>query len=99
MVNFNEMADAICGQLADILKKKNHDYGDSFYRMYKKHGNHAPMLHMEEKLERLDTLLGTTEVSNHVRESIEDSLIDLAGYCVLTIISRMREKDDKEHRA
>lgn len=73
----------LTNELADTLERKNHDYGNSFADLFKKYGLVYPIIHLAEKLGRIETL---AKQPNKVDgESIKDSLKDLAGYCILTL--------------
>ena len=78
--------------------KKNHDYGDSFSRSFKKYGLVAAMVRMEDKWNRLDNMaLGAEQ--KVADETIRDTLLDLAGYCVMTTMELDREKDNANQKA
>lgn len=85
-------------QIHDTYVKKNHDYGDSFSRSFKKYGLVAAMVRMEDKWNRLDnmTLGAEQKVAD---ETIRDTLLDLAGYCVMTTMELDREKDNANQKA
>ena len=77
---------AICKELSDIYKKKNHDYGDSFAILYEKFGMQSTVIRLWDKLLRLETLLDQDRQVED--ESIEDTLKDLANYCIITLMER-----------
>lgn len=82
-------------QIHDTYVKKNHDYGDSFSRSFKKYGLVAAMVRMEDKWNRLDNMaLGAEQ--KVADETIRDTLLDLAGYCVMTTMELDREKENEE---
>ena len=76
----------ICKELSDIYKKKNHDYGDSFAILYEKFGMQSTVIRLWDKLLRLETLLDQDRQVED--ESIEDTLKDLANYCIITLMER-----------
>lgn len=78
--------------------KKNHDYGDSFSRSFKKYGLVAAMVRMEDKWNRLDNMASGAE-QKVADETIRDTLLDLAGYCVMTTMELDREKDNANQKA
>jgi len=80
-------------ELKKIYKKKNHDYGNSFHKIYKRFGLLSSIIRLSDKLERLETLL--TKPSK-VDESIRDTLLDLANYSILTIIEIDKEKKNND---
>lgn len=72
--------------------KKNMDYGDSFSKSYKEFGLTAPVVRISDKVERLKSL---TKVDAMVKdESIRDTFIDCANYCVMTVVE-MDIEDEK----
>ena len=90
--------ESLLRQIHDTYIKKNHDYGDSFSRSFKKYGLVAAMVRMEDKWNRLDNLASGAEqkVSD---ESIRDTLLDLAGYCVMTIMELDKQKSAENQKA
>lgn len=68
----------------ELYERKNHDYGDSFTDTYKKFGLVAPLVRMNDKINRLNTLAVKKQQVND--EAIEDTLIDIANYAVMTIM-------------
>jgi hypothetical protein len=76
--------EAICNEVRDLLIRKNHDYGDSFSKQFAKYGVLSGMIRMDDKMRRLETLIGGEEAQ--VAESVEDSVADLAGYALLTLV-------------
>lgn len=77
---------AICKELFETYKAKNADYGDSFALVRKKYPN-AILIRLNDKLNRLDTLLNGSEQHVH-DESIDDTLLDLANYCIMELVER-----------
>lgn len=78
--------------MSDIYAKKNHDYGNSFQKMFSKHGMSYPLIHLEEKLNRIDVL--SKDGCLIKEEGIEDSLLDLANYAIMTVMEIERGKDE-----
>lgn len=75
---------SICEGLLETYKKKNADYGDSFSKLFKKRGMSYPLIHFEEKLNRIEALQAK---DNDVKgETYIDSLKDLANYAILTLV-------------
>ena len=85
-------------QIHDTYIKKNHDYGDSFSRSFKKYGLVAAMVRMEDKWNRLDNMASGAE-QKVADETIRDTLLDLAGYCVMTMMELDRQKDNANQKA
>lgn len=90
--------ESLLRQIHDTYIKKNHDYGDSFSRSFKKYGLVAAMVRMEDKWNRLDNMASGAE-QKVADETIRDTLLDLAGYCVMTTMELDRQKDFTAQRA
>lgn len=45
-----------------------------------------------DKLERLKTLLGKGEQAQVTDESIDDTLMDMANYCIMELVERRLER-------
>ena len=84
-MNKIEIHKNICDSLNDLYKKKNQDYGDSFGKSYKEYGLTMSCIRLEDKLNRLKSLNknGNAQVKD---ESIQDTLMDLANYAIMTLI-------------
>lgn len=80
-----ELHKAICNELNSTYIKKNRDYGDSFKKT-RERWDVALLVRLSDKFERLCTLVetGTAEVD----ETIEDTLLDLANYCIMELVER-----------
>lgn len=81
-----------CDTLNIIYRQKNHDYGDSFAKVRSVVPN-AILVRLMDKLERLKTLLGKGAQAQVVDESIYDTLIDMANYCIMEVVERRLELD------
>lgn len=66
-----------------MYTRKNHDYGDSFGETFKKLGLISAVTRISDKVNRLVSL-STKDAK--VDESLEDTLLDLASYSVMTLI-------------
>lgn len=81
---------SITEKMCATYKAKNHDYGNSFHKLFDEFGMVYACGHLAEKLERIKSLMRD---ENKVKgESMKDSLQDLANYAVLTLIE-LNEKD------
>lgn len=90
----NEFERAIideCQALAEILIKKNRDYGDSFSKLYREYGDLSIVIRLSDKLERYKNLLQHTNLVKD--ESKEDTLRDHAGYSILGLAMKRLEKE------
>jgi hypothetical protein len=89
----DERIDEICQNLANLLKRKNADYDDSFTKQFEKYGVLSSMIRIEDKFNRLNNLVVKGNGTKLTNESIDDTLLDLSGYCILTLIERDKEKE------
>ncbi|MBA9027542.1 nucleotide modification associated domain-containing protein [Peribacillus huizhouensis] len=80
----------ICDEVKELLIRKNRDYGDSFAKQFAKYGVMSGLIRMDDKMSRLDNLIGGAQDS--VGESVEDTLCDLAGYAILTLLEARKKK-------
>ena len=74
---------AIMNRIVSLLVRKNHDYGNSFGDQLAEDGPIVFKIRMKDKVSRLKTLL--TSEAQVKDESIEDTLRDIIGYCILFI--------------
>ena len=82
-----KMHENICKQLNEIYIKKNHDYGDSFGETFNKLGIISAITRISDKYNRLVSLCTLPEEERKVKdESISDTLLDMANYCIMTEI-------------
>lgn len=82
----------LCDQIHDTYIQKNTAYGDSFHELYKDLGIISAVTQITHKYSRLKTL--AKDKNNNIDigdEAITDTLLDLANYCLLTVIEIERE--------
>jgi len=79
--NYKQLQD---GMLKTFIAKDS-DYGDSFGKTFDKYGIVSALTRMSDKLNRLDNL-ASSNTTMQVDESIEDTLLDLANYAMLTYL-------------
>ena len=75
---------AITNKMCNTFEVKNHDYGNSFHKLFEECGITYAYGHMAEKLERINSL--RKNEAKVKGESMKDSLYDLANYAILTIM-------------
>ena len=81
-----EIHGKICDGIKDTYKAKNADYGNSFAKVRKEYPE-AICIRLMDKLERLKVLVAGNE--QRVKdESIEDTLLDMANYCIMEVVER-----------
>ena len=85
--------DGLCKALHNIYKAKNKDYGDSFSSLRKEFPE-AILIRLGDKYNRLKALMknGKAKVKD---ESIEDTLLDLANYCLMEIVERKMDRNER----
>ena len=76
----------VCQELHNTYRRKNHDYGDSFATLRQEYPN-AILIRLGDKYNRLKALM-SGEVAQVKDESIDDTLLDLANYCILELVER-----------
>ena len=76
---------AICQKLNQVYKAKNHDYGDSFGDTYKKLGIISAITRLSDKMNRLMSL-AVKHDAQVKDEKIEDTLLDMANYAIMTVM-------------
>lgn len=75
--------DSILNEIKQLHNRKNADYGDSFDKTLDEFGLVASATRMSDKFNRFKSLIkNSAQVSD---EKIEDTLIDLASYAIMTI--------------
>ena len=72
----------ITNQMIKTYVAKNHDYGNSFDKSLDEFGVDASLVRMNDKTNRLKTL--SKNESKVKDESMKDTLLDLANYCIMT---------------
>lgn len=81
--------------LNKLYSKKNHDYGNSFGETYQKLGIISALTRISDKYNRLVSLATKPEEERKVKdESIQDTLLDMANYCIMTVIEMEAEKEN-----
>lgn len=80
-------------QLTDTYARKNQDYGDSFGLSVAKYGFIAALTRMSDKFNRAENLIIKQDTAPCVEEErLEDTLLDLASYCIMTVIELNKNK-------
>lgn len=88
-----QMHKILCEELNEIYEKKNHDYGDSFGDTFNKLGIISAITRISDKYNRLVSLCMLPEEERKVKdESISDTLLDMANYCIMTEIELQKNK-------
>jgi Domain of Unknown Function (DUF1599). len=83
-MNKTKRFEQITKEMLSLYEKKNADYGDSFSESFKEFGIIMPIIRLSDKLNRMKRLAkADAQVKS---ESIEDTLIDIANYAVMTLL-------------
>lgn len=81
-------------ELCDTFKSKNADYGNSFSQLYQEFGDNGIItaaVQISHKYHRFMNLAKGTPTK--VNESLRDTLLDLANYCILTVMELDKAKE------
>jgi hypothetical protein len=77
--------DAILNEIKQLYNRKNADYGNSFDKTLDEFGLVASATRMSDKFNRFKSLIRCDSTARVEDEKIEDTLIDLASYAMMTI--------------
>lgn len=75
----------LANQLIDTQKRKNADYGSSFDQTLDEFGLVASATRMSDKFNRFKSLMRCGSSACVEDEKIEDTLMDLAAYAIMTV--------------
>ena len=93
-ININEINkttfEDILTQMLSTYKSKNADYGNSFDKTLNEFGLVASVVRLTDKMERIKSLIKSD--AKVLDEKIDDTLLDMANYAVLTLLW-LRNKD------
>lgn len=85
----------VLNQMGDIFAVKNKKYGNSFEISLDKYGNIAALVRISDKFNRIENLVLTAD-SGTPDESVIDTLVDMANYCVMTAVYMMQSGGTKK---
>lgn len=90
----------ICDYLNVLYERKNHDYGDSFHQTFEEEGLAMARIRLGDKFSRFKTLsrlsASDSDAQKVTDESIEDTLLDLANYAIMTVLEMQCEKEARD---
>lgn len=95
MTKYDKMKD-LTNQMLKIYMEKNSDYGDSFSKSYKEFGIIAPVVRMNDKMERIKQLSKSEDIKVK-DESLKDTLIDIANYALMLAVEMGTESEKKDN--
>ena len=97
--NDAERYNRIVEKMQKTFLAKNHDYGNSFATTWREFGDKGPITgvaQISHKYHRLlNPALGTKP---QVDESIDDTLMDMANYCILTLMELQKDRANKTEK-
>lgn len=79
-------------QLRNLYDAKNRDYGDSFGQSFEKWGLPMSCIRLGDKLNRLESFAQKKEMKVN-DEKVEDTLMDLANYAIMTLVELNTKKE------
>ena len=77
---------SIAKDITDLYEKKDRCYANSFGDTFQKLGIISAVTRISDKYNRLCNLTTSATPINDCGESIEDTLKDMAAYCIMTIM-------------
>lgn len=80
-------------EIVELLEKKNNDYGNSATQTYEEYGDVAFFIRISDKINRLKSLTINNKTQEVKDESIEDTVKDIIGYCLLYLEWKNSEGD------
>lgn len=84
----------ITNSMIQTYQAKNQDYGNSFEKSLYKFGLVASIIRLNDKMNRIESL---SQTKARVKdESIEDTLLDLANYAIMTVIWLRKTRINEE---
>lgn len=78
--------EGITKEMNETYKRKNADYGNSFGKQFEEFGMISSVVRLTDKLERLKSLTIGKNQQQVNNESIEDTLLDMANYAIMTVM-------------
>lgn len=92
MTESEQFKQIVC-TMYDTFRKKNHDYGNSFSTTWQEFGNLGLVTAVTQISHKYHRLLNLTKGTQpKVDESIRDTLLDMANYCILTVMELDKER-------
>lgn len=81
--------------LRNLYEAKNRDYGDSFGQSFQKWGLPMSCIRLGDKMNRLESFAQKKEMFVN-DESVEDTLMDMANYAIMTLVEIRMEREKME---
>lgn len=80
-------------KMGDVFAVKNAKYGNSFEISVDKYGMIAALTRISDKFNRIENLILTNDEGTD-DETVADTLIDMANYCVMTAVYMKNQKEN-----
>lgn len=90
-MNNSDRFKRITSEMAEIYAEKNEKYGNSFEEVIDDVGYVSAYVQIAHKVKRLKSLI-VGKQENNTDESLEDTLLDLANYSIMTVMALQRER-------
>lgn len=87
--NVDSFSGILC-EMRETYEKKNADYGNSFSETIDEFGFIPAVARINDKVKRVKNIVKGQKMN--VNESFRDNLIDIANYCILTIMELDKRK-------
>ena len=87
-----DMYRSLLDKLFETYKAKNSDYGNAFAEMFDELGIDYAYGKLREKINRIKVLRNKANMVEN--EGLEDALLDMAGYSILTLVELKKRKGD-----
>lgn len=87
--NMDSFSGILC-EMRETYEKKNADYGNSFSETIDEFGFIPAVARINDKVKRVKNIVKGQKMN--VNESFRDNLIDIANYCILTIMELDKRK-------
>lgn len=87
--NVDSFSGILC-EMRETYEKKNADYGNSFGETIDEFGFIPAVARINDKVKRVKNIVKGQKMN--VNESFRDNLIDIANYCILTIMELDKRK-------
>ena len=81
----------VTAEMLNMYQRKNADYGNSFVETIQEFGFIPAVARINDKLKRVKNMVKGKDM-NIKDESMRDNLMDIANYCVLTIMELDNQK-------
>lgn len=84
--------DEISQEQLDTYRKKNDDYGNAFEKSMDEDGILVAKIRIGDKIRRINSLIMNGGKGKVKDEKLEDTYLDLANYCVMTVLWIRKQK-------